>query len=384
MADRIPIAIVMSSFSAGGTERQMIELIRHLDRRRWDVHVAVLREGGRWRDRVAECAPIHVFPVASFRRASLVGQVSAFARWCREQRIAIVHTVDHPSNVFALPSAALARVPIRIGSRRELTAGRTTGALAVQRAAYAAAHVIVANAGAACAQLRRERVPRSKVTLVTNGVDIPALPRHSAPRHTLRRIVTVANLRPEKGHDILIDAAVQVATRLPDARFWIVGAGPERAKLTARVESHRLGDVVSFLGHQDDIAGTLAEADLFVLPSRSESFPNALLEAMAAGLPAVASAVGGVLELVDHGRTGLLVPPGDAGALAGALSRLLTEPALSRAIGRAARAHVEVTYSFERMVAGFESLYQVQLDRHIARRRSHSTLRSLTAHRQDF
>jgi glycosyltransferase involved in cell wall biosynthesis len=121
---------------------------------------------------------------------------------------------------------------------------------------------------------------------------------------------------------------------------------------------------VSFLGHRDDIPGILSQADLFVLPSRSESFPNALLEAMAAGVPAVASAVGGVLDLVAHDRTGWLVPPGDASRLAHAISNALADPVKTLAIGCAACDHVRANYSFERMVAGFEAVYQDQLSRH--------------------
>jgi glycosyltransferase involved in cell wall biosynthesis len=373
----------MSSFSAGGTERQTIELVRRLDRTRWDVRVAVFRDTGEWRQRVAGCAPIRAFKVTSFRRASLVRQMRAFAAWCREEQIAIVHTVDYPTNVFGLPAAALARVPVRIGSRRELTAGRSRAALAIQRAAYSTAHVVVANARAACAQLEREWVAAANIALVPNGVSVPPPLPHGTPRRRFRRIVTVANLRPEKGHDVLIDAARLVSGRLPDAHFTIVGGGPERAQLLRQMNEHRLGEVMTFLGHQDDVGGALAEADVFVLPSRSESFPNALLEAMASGVPVVASAVGGVLELVEHGRTGTLVPPGDAQALADSLCGVIAEPAGANAMARAARAHVAAAYSFDRMVAGFDALYQEQLGRRFSRarrRRRTQTARSDSAH----
>jgi len=239
----------------------------------------------------------------------------------------------------------------------------------------------------------RALVAPTQATLLQLGIAHPAAPRitrvvpHPAPPVERAAhghdgsLLFVGRLQSRKRVDLLLEACASLAVPV---ELWIVGDGPARPELESL--ARRVFPAARFHGDQRGPAleELFDQADLFVLPSRSESFPNALLEAMAAGLPAVASAVGGVLELVDHGRTGLLVPPGDAGALAGALSRLLTEPALSRAIGRAARAHVEVTYSFERMVAGFESLYQVQLDRHIARRRSHSTLRSLTAHRQDF
>jgi glycosyltransferase involved in cell wall biosynthesis len=116
-------------------------------------------------------------------------------------------------------------------------------------------------------------------------------------------------------------------------------------------------DRCRFLGHRDDVPAVLAAADVFVLPSRSEASPNSVIEAMAAGLPVVATSVGGIPELVTDGRTGRLVPPGDPSALAQALVDLLDHPGHAAELGRAARARIERTASFERMVADFESLY---------------------------
>ncbi len=120
---------------------------------------------------------------------------------------------------------------------------------------------------------------------------------------------------------------------------------------------------VTFLGHRDDVPARLAEADIFVLPSRSEAFPNAVLEAMAAGLPIVASGVGGILELIDDGRTGLLVRPGDAEALAERLCVLMEDEALASRLGAAARNEAHARYSFDRMVSGFEHIYLTELTR---------------------
>ncbi|HYM25705.1 MAG TPA: glycosyltransferase, partial [Vicinamibacterales bacterium] len=305
-ATRIPIGIVMTSFEPGGTERQMTELVRRLDAARWEIHVACFHASGRWFGRVAEAASsVAQFPVASFRRLDVARHLWSFARWCRANRLALVQTTEMPSNIFALPGAALAGVPVRIGSRRELNPGKSTAELALQRAAYACAHTIVANSEAAASRLRSERVPRRKIAVIPNGLSLDQFPVRRCGGRPLRTVIVVANLRPEKGHDVLIDAAVKVLARIPDARFEIVGAGPELEALLARVDARRLQHVFAFLGHRDDVPARLENADLFVLPSRSEAFPNAVLEAMAAGLPIVASGVGGILELVDHDRTGL-------------------------------------------------------------------------------
>jgi glycosyltransferase involved in cell wall biosynthesis len=119
--------------------------------------------------------------------------------------------------------------------------------------------------------------------------------------------------------------------------------------------------MVEFLGHREDVPALLAGADLFVLPSRTEAFPNSAIEAMAAGLPVVCSAVGGLLDLVTPGRTGLLVDPSDPEALAAAIRSLADDPARARALGAAARAEVRSRYSFDRMVQAFEELYEAGL-----------------------
>lgn len=352
----------MSSFAPGGTERQMIELIRRLDRRRWDVHVACLRSGGAWTSRVAEAAPVTQFPLKSFRHPDTLAQMHAFGHWCRERGILVLQTTDLPSNIFGLAAAAFAQVPVRIGSRRDVTPGRSVPETACQRAAYACAHRIVANCRAAAHQLETERVPSRKIRVIYNGVDRQrAAPvARCAP---LRRLVTVANLRPEKGHDVLLGAATDVLDFFPDATLELVGDGSQRARLEAAAAALGIGNSIAFSGHCDDVTARLDAADIFVLPSRSEAFPNALLEAMTAGLPIVASRVGGVLEVVRDGETGLLVPPDDPGALGAAIRRLIADPALAGRLGAAARADVTARYSFNRMVAAFDSLYLTELSR---------------------
>jgi glycosyltransferase involved in cell wall biosynthesis len=359
----LPIAFVLTSFEPGGTERQMIELLRRLDRSRWVVHLACFRGGGGWFARAAEAvASVAEFPVTSFKSRAMLEQMVAFARWCRSLNIAVVHAAALPSNVFGLPAAALARVPVRIGNRREINPDKSAAAIALQRAAYSCAHAVVANSRAAADRLVIERVPRRKVVVIPNGLDAARFVART-PRSRLRRIVMVANLRAEKGHDVLFDAAVPVLRAFPDVHFDLVGAGPELERLRARASAVGIAHAVTFAGHCDDVATRLAGADLFVLPSRSEAFPNAVLEAMAAGLPIVASGVGGILELIDDGRTGVLVPPGDAGALADGLCRMIGDPLLAERFGEAARAEAHARYSFDRMVGAFERLYLSSLAR---------------------
>jgi glycosyltransferase involved in cell wall biosynthesis len=353
----------MTSFESGGTERQMVELMTRLDRTRWQVHVACLHARGRWlRRAIDRAATIAEFPIRSFKELATARHCAGFADWCRARRIAVLHTTDFYANVFGLPTAALARVPVRIANRREINPDKTSGQILTQRAAYAFAHKVVANSRAAADRLRRERLPARKVAIIANGLDVSRFAPGPA-RPAGRRVVVVANLRPEKGHDVLLDAAAMVLREMPDAAFEIVGDGPESGRLRAHASALGLARSVRFLGHEDRVETRLAGADVFVLPSRSEAMPNAVLEAMSAGLAVVASAVGGIVEVVESGRTGLLVPPGDAPAFAREILRLLADPALATRLGRSARDEIVNRHSFDRMVAAFDDVYVAELNR---------------------
>jgi glycosyltransferase involved in cell wall biosynthesis len=255
-------------------------------------------------------------------------------------------------------------VPVRLGSRRELNPDKTRGQIRLQRLAYRFASKVVANSSAAQAMLRSEGLAPTSIAVIPNGVHVDSFPprRAERPRGGPPTVITVANLRPEKNHETLIAAAAVLAPRFPGLRLRIVGTGPRREALQALVASRGLHHHVEFLGHREDVPALLADADVFVLPSRSEAFPNSAIEAMAAGLPVVATAVGGLRELIDDGRTGLLVPrPDDAGALAGAVERVLADDALAARLGAAARAEARERYSFDRMVGAFEDLYVTAL-----------------------
>ena len=358
---RISLGLFLTSFEPGGTERQMIELARRLDRDRFRVQFACFRKEGAWLERAAEAGPITEFRVPSFHSTAALAQLRAFAGWCRERRLQVVQAADFYSNVLALPGAALARVPVRIGSRREIAPNRSRAQLALQRVAYAAAHRIVANSAAAVRQLRRELVAPARIVPIPNGIDLGRFGEPAARDGALRHVVTVACLRPEKGHDVLIAAMRRALSAVPDLRLTLVGDGPARAAIAARVEDAGLSDRVTLAGHREDVAAVLREADFFVLPSLSEAFPNSVIEAMAAALPIVASDVGGIPELVTHGRTGILVPPGRDDVLADALVALARDPDSARALGRRARAEVTPRYSFDRMVQAFERLYVSEL-----------------------
>lgn len=215
----------------------------------------------------------------------------------------------------------------------------------------------------------RLALPAGRVRSIANGVDLAAADRAlSAARPTARRqlgifapeiaIACVGRLHPQKGLTHLFGAFHALLKLHPTARLLLAGDGPDRPTLEETVRTLRLGPFVRFLGTVASPWPLLAAADIFVLPSLWEGMPNALLEAMAAGLPAVTTAVGAVPEMVVDGREALVVPPGDAGALASALAELAAAPARRREMGELARRRVENAYRIEATVAQTERLYE--------------------------
>jgi glycosyltransferase involved in cell wall biosynthesis len=174
-------------------------------------------------------------------------------------------------------------------------------------------------------------------------------------------LVNVAALTPEKGHDVLLDAAARLRAAVPAAAWLVAGDGPRRGELAARTRAAGLDGTVRWLGHVDDVAGLLAEADVVVSASTAEGLGSTLLDALALGRPIVAAAAGGVPEVLA-GDAGLLVPPGDAPALAAAVARVLADPALAGAL-RAAATRRATAFDVRRMAERTIEVYRsVTLD----------------------
>jgi glycosyltransferase involved in cell wall biosynthesis len=174
-------------------------------------------------------------------------------------------------------------------------------------------------------------------------------------------VLAVGHLSEVKGYPVFLEAAARLAPRLGDVAFVALGGETTtpgyRAVLEARAAALGVAARVHFLGWRSDVARVMGAADVVVLPSLAEGLPLAVLEAMACGRPVVASAVGGVPEAVVDGRTGLLVPPGDAGALAEAIQRVLEDPAAGRRMGAEGRRRLEAHFSLDRVLGEVHALY---------------------------
>jgi len=377
--DRIKVLKFVTCFAIGGTERQVVNLVRALDPLRFELHLACL---GRWGDFLDEIESSGV-PLAEYKITRLYNytafmQQLRFARYIRHHRIQIVHTSGFYANVFAIPAAKLAGAPVIVASIRELGDALTPWKRRVQRFVCRLADGIAVNAEAVRQRLIAEGYPREKIFVIRNGIDLSRFAgKHNGsqlraefglpPRVPL--VAVLSRLNRMKGTEYFLEAAAIVAKLFKEARFLIVGDSflvrdgvilgdtAFRAELERLVMRLGIGGRVVFTGFRLDVPELLSEVAISVLPSLSEALPNVVLESMAAGVPVVATRVGGNPEVVEEGVTGLLVPPQDPAALAKAICRLLENPELASRYGRAGKQRIAEQFSLERMVRQTETLY---------------------------
>ena len=362
---RVRVVELVATGTSGGAQEHVFNLVTRLDRARYDVSVLSLSNGPAVRrlertgisvcaldemddEAAIEAVAAHLLAVKAdvvhnhMYRAEVVGTQAAWRLAAAGRpRPYVVGTV-HSSRVRSEEDRALVR---RLTPRMDHL-------IAVSRA-------IVRKIG----DEGRDGAP---VSLIYNGVD---LTRYSEPDicGTLHSeypiplgapiVGVVARLEPEKGHPTLIEAWPAVIAAVPDAHLLIVGEGTQRESLEAQVAAFGLESSVIFTGRRDDVPAVTAALDVAVLPSYREAQGLSILEAMALSRPVVASAVGGIPEMIDHGRTGLLVPPHDPAALAASIVRLLTDHPYADTLARAGHDLVHERFCVEQMVRAVETIY---------------------------
>lgn len=369
------VMLFTDSFLHGGTERQFVRVVRHLDPEKYQLLVGCLRRRGPLLAEVESLGiPIVEFPLNSLHNLRAARLFCRLVRFLRQNRIDILHAFDFYTSVFAVPAAWVAGVPVVLASRRELADLRSAWQRRAIRLACQLATGVVVNSRAAGLSLGPMRNGgHGKVDIVRNCIDLEQL-RPIAAADQVRTqlgiptdaalIGVLANLRPEKDLPMFLCAAQRVRSVVADSRFLIIGDGPERHKLEALANHLGLSGAAFFLGDRSDVPDLLAALDVFVLCSYTESFPNAILEAMAMGRPVVATNVGGTPELVEEGKTGYLVPVGDAEAIARRIVQLLRNPPLRSEMGQAGLERVKRDFTTERVKQQLEELYDSLLGKH--------------------
>lgn len=354
------VLLIGDTLDLGGTERQFAEVACGLNRVRWDLHVSCVRAEGPLSARL-EVAGVRAWSCGrgSFKSPRYLVSVWGLVRYLRAHRIRLVHSFDFYSNLLGVPAARLARVPAVIASQRDLGDLRPRPQSRVHATVLRLADYVLVNSTAAADRVNRS-VPGARIVVIPNGVDLARFSPAPGPARRRGEQVTVgalANLRPEKGLEDLIRAAALVREHCPNVRFAVWGEGPLRPQLAGLIRTLALEGVFELRGLTMEPEAGLRTFDIFVLPSTSESCSNALLEAMATGLPVVATRVGGNTALVEDEETGLLVPAADPSSLAKALIRLVENPALAAQLAAAGRARVRAEFSLDRLVARVEALY---------------------------
>lgn len=290
----------------------------------------------------------------------------------RKKKFQVIETFTPHSNVLGLIVAWLAGVPVRVATHH----GYIEGSSRVLARAHGwlvnvgIANVLVAvSSQARLYALEREQVHPSRVVVIENGIE--PLVRQSLTATTRERIrnkmglppdgillLTVGRLTLQKGHTVLMDAIADLAPRFPKALFAFAGDGPRREELEQKARRLAITDSIRFLGLRQDVDQLLLAADAFVQPSLWEGLSLALLEALLAGLPVLATRVEGVVDVIEDGRSGLLVPPNDPHALAAAIETLLTDNRLCARLATQGKQRAETHYSIDTMCKNYERLMQ--------------------------
>ncbi len=360
---------LLNSFELGGTERQAVELLKRLDQTRFDVRLAALQCQGPLYDEAAAHYPrLLEFPLNSLYNAQALRQMRRLRAWLLDEEIDILHAHDFYAGWLAVLAAQFTGVKI-IACQRHLRLSdrwvHATGRWVINRLA----HRVLVNAELIRAHVLETGTARAgKLVVIRNGLTFEAEP---ATRDAVRAallaelqlpadallIGNVANLRPVKGHRYLLQAAASVVRQFPNAHFVLVGTGELHAALLEQAAELGLSANVHLLGQRPNAAQLAPAFDLAVLASLHEGLPNTVMEAMAAGVPVVATAVGGVLELIKDGATGYLAPAADAARLAEKLLQALADEPGRAQVAARGRAFVLDQFSMQRMVAATERLY---------------------------
>ncbi|HNW60206.1 MAG TPA: glycosyltransferase family 4 protein [bacterium] len=355
-----------------GVEKTIVELAAGLRSRGHEVTVGII-QSMRLDDQVFQNIAAQAgLPVTTFSSASPYDRatIARIRAWIAAAQPDLIHSHGYKADVVAWAAARRLGIPLVSTCHPWLDTGRDRRAAfyaLVDKLVLLRFDRVIAVSEEVRSQCRVGFLRQRSIPVIANGVALPpplpqdwqrSMPHQLGCSPAALILGCVARLAPEKGHLHLLQAFAGLTRRLPrPLELLLIGDGPERPSLQQRCRELGIAGQVHFLGHRAEVPSLLPELDLFILPSLGEGVPLALLEAMAAGLPAIATAVGGVPEVLDSGRAGLLVPPGDSAALAAAIESLATDAALRRTLGQCGRDRIVAAYSRAAMCARYEKEY---------------------------
>lgn len=371
------VAFCVDNLNIGGTELNAVRTAGLLRAAGVPLTVYSMQSSGPLRNRY-DALGVAVVPIplgGSLTGLTALRQGLRFARMLRGSGTSILHCHDRYSNVFGAFWGRMAGTPAIITSRRWDQREGSAGLRRLNRLAFRASAAVVANSERVRQALTLEDgVPPQRTALISNFVEADAFEQPDAGVIGDRRracglppgtpvVGIVANLRPVKDHDLFLRMAALVAASDSRVHFAIIGEGDQRQRLEREAERLALAKRVHFLGLLPNRPNPFQLVDIATLTSRTEGFPNSVLEAMAAGRPVVATAVGGVPDAVVEGATGFMVPPGAAEPFAAAVLRLLDDPGQAQRLGEAGERRARELFSETRMLADLKALYERVLTR---------------------
>jgi len=377
---RITVMFPINYLRAGGAEQQLLELVRGMDKARFEPLVVSFHPGGIIEPEVRKIPGAELICLNRKGRCDFL-VLYKILQLLRQRKVDVVQPFLTPASFFGLLLAILCRTPVKILTERSAQRRKRPGARLYSKALdflSRFADWAVSNSEAGRKYLIKRHINPSRIKVIHNGLNLSRLSYDKEDVEQVRQklgvppegkvVGVMASLFPVKDHVIFLRAAAIINQTMPHTRFALLGDGPLRSYLENLSQELGLASKVIFFGEQQNVGTYLSTFDMAVLTSRTEGCSNSLLEAMALGKPVVATDVGGIRELVHHGETGLLVPSGNAEAVAGAVLSLIHDPEAARAMGRRAREHVASQFSVEKMVQQYQSLY-VETLRQKGRRR---------------
>jgi glycosyltransferase involved in cell wall biosynthesis len=355
---------LQTDMRVGGAEMVTANILRRLDRARFAPELCCLKQRRELGESLAGEIPVH-HRLLSHKFDLRV--LPRLVRLLKRRSIDAVVTVGAGDKMFwGRLAARRARVPVILSALHSTGWPDGVGRLNRLLTPITDAFIAVAESHGRFL-VEHERFPADKVTVIPNGVDTEhfapvensaAVRRELGIGHGDSVVGIVAALRPEKNHQLFVDMARRVLREAPNTRFVVVGDGPCRPILEQTVRELAIESNVIFLGSRADVPQLLAAMDIFVLPSHIEANPISILEAMSTGKPVVATDVGSIHEAVVNGKTGFLVPPGDAVRFSERVLELVRNPSLARSLGAAGRQAVVTHWSLDWMVERYEKLVE--------------------------
>ena len=372
------VLLLNTQMEAAGAQKAMLSLARGLLDQDHEVTVATMYDKGDYVRVFNEQYGLDIVDLRMkatgvrnpLRKAEALARgLFQLYRLMRKGRFDVLQTFSHYSNIIGPIVGWLAGVPARVSSQRMSLRGAPRWLLWLDR--LIANSWLVHKMTAVSDETRRfsievEGISADKMVTIHNGID-PERYEPCSTNESLRAqldlcnrfvVTTVARLHRQKGHTYLIEAMPAVINEIPNVCFLLVGEGELEPELRALIDERDLTTWVQLLGVRQDVADILSISDLFVLPSLWEGLPNTILEAMAARVPVIATEIDGCLELVESGRSGLLVPPKDSNALAKSIVNLAKDEERRKELAEYAHARVAVQYSQEANTLAYVTLYQ--------------------------